>query len=199
MVEVNRMLKSNLAVLMAERGLKIADVYEQTGISKTTLMSLADNKSKGVQFETIDKLCNFFGIDVSQFFVYSPYLIKYIDKVDGQVMRITSGGEVNNFYFRYFEISSDEDLTDDDKFGDPQKEYDYYISIMLDTLEEYDNFDKIYNNLNIWFQKNVTEELFKRTIDIFKEGHQSKKGKYLCAFNIGVNRKCVYREKEIQV
>ncbi|HHJ8663579.1 TPA: helix-turn-helix domain-containing protein, partial [Streptococcus pyogenes] len=43
---------------MAERGLKIADVYEDTGISKTTLMALSENTGKGVQFDTVDKLCN---------------------------------------------------------------------------------------------------------------------------------------------
>ncbi len=32
--KVVKMIKSNLAVLMAERGLKIADVYNDTGISK---------------------------------------------------------------------------------------------------------------------------------------------------------------------
>ena len=57
------MIKTNFAVLMAERGLKIADVYEDTGISKTTLMTLSENTGKGVQFDTVDKLCNYLGID----------------------------------------------------------------------------------------------------------------------------------------
>lgn len=78
------MLKSNLAVLMAERGLKIVDVYKQTGISKTTLMALSDNKSKGVQFETIDKLCNFFEVTPKEFFVFSEYMFEF-----SNVMRIT--------------------------------------------------------------------------------------------------------------
>lgn len=33
-------MKNKLAVLMAERGLKIADLYKDTGISKTTLMQI---------------------------------------------------------------------------------------------------------------------------------------------------------------
>lgn len=68
------MILCNLSVLMAERGLKIADVYEKTGISKTTLMALSENKGKGVQFETVDKLCNFLQVTPSDFFVYSPYM-----------------------------------------------------------------------------------------------------------------------------
>lgn len=67
------MIKTNLAVLMAERGLKIADVYEATGISKTTLMAISENTGKGIQYETMDKLCNFFGITPKDFFIYSPF------------------------------------------------------------------------------------------------------------------------------
>ena len=67
------MIKTNLAVLMAERGLKISDVYEATGISKTTLMAISDNTGKGIQYETMDKLCDFFNITPEQFFIYSPY------------------------------------------------------------------------------------------------------------------------------
>ena len=68
------MIKTNFAVLMAERGLTIADVYEDTGISKTTLMALAENTGKGVQFETVDKLCNYLGIELKDFFIYVPYI-----------------------------------------------------------------------------------------------------------------------------
>ena len=64
---------------MAERGLKIADVYNDTGISKTTLMALSENKGKGIQFETIDKLCNYLNISPQDFFVYSPFLVEYIE------------------------------------------------------------------------------------------------------------------------
>lgn len=74
------MIKTNLAVLMAERGLKISDVYEDTGISKTTLMALAENTGKGVQFDTVDKLCNYLGIELKDFFVYSPYIWKIYKK-----------------------------------------------------------------------------------------------------------------------
>ncbi|RHB86142.1 XRE family transcriptional regulator [Streptococcus lutetiensis] len=74
------MIKTNFAVLMAERGLKISDVYEDTGISKTTLMALAENTGKGVQFDTVDKLCNYLGIELKDFFVYSPYIWKVYKK-----------------------------------------------------------------------------------------------------------------------
>lgn len=69
------MIKTNLAVLMAERGLKISDVYQDTGISKTTLMAISENSGKGIQYETIDKLCNYFNVTPADFFIYYPFRI----------------------------------------------------------------------------------------------------------------------------
>ncbi|MEE6665606.1 helix-turn-helix transcriptional regulator [Limosilactobacillus fermentum] len=73
------MIKNNLAALMGERGLKIADVYEQTGISKTTLTSIWGNSGKGIQYATLDKLCNFLEITPAEFFSYIPYSIETSD------------------------------------------------------------------------------------------------------------------------
>lgn len=73
------MLKNNLSVLMAERGLKIADLYNATGISKTTLMAIANNNSKGIQFETLDRLCNYLDVAPNDFFEYVPALLSFGD------------------------------------------------------------------------------------------------------------------------
>ncbi|HEC2161364.1 TPA: helix-turn-helix transcriptional regulator, partial [Staphylococcus delphini] len=102
------MIQSNLAILMAERGLKIADLYEETGISKTTLMSLSENTGKGVQFDTIDKLCNYLGVTPADFFDYAPYIIDLKDST------ITYNDEIpdialtvkKQFYERTFYIST---------------------------------------------------------------------------------------------
>ena len=75
------MIKTNLAVLMAERGLKISDIYEATGISKTTLMAISDNTGKGIQYETMDRLCNYLGVTPNEFFVYFPYSVTFTPSV----------------------------------------------------------------------------------------------------------------------
>lgn len=51
------MIKCNLAVLLAERGLKLTTVSNDTGISRTTLTALANNKNSGIQFDTLNTLC----------------------------------------------------------------------------------------------------------------------------------------------
>ncbi len=59
------MIKSNLSVLMAKRKCRnIVKISADTGISRTTLTSLYYDKSMGIQFETLDKLCKYFDCDI---------------------------------------------------------------------------------------------------------------------------------------
>lgn len=78
------MIKCNLAVLMAERELKMADVIKATGIAKTTIRSLYYNDSKGVQFETLNTLCEYLGVSPGDLVIYYPfdYKIEKINKND---------------------------------------------------------------------------------------------------------------------
>lgn len=62
------MIKCNLAVLMAERQLKMSDVIKDTGIAKLTVRSLYYNQGKGVQFETMDNLCDYLNVSPGQLF-----------------------------------------------------------------------------------------------------------------------------------
>ena len=64
------MLLSNLKVLLAERKLTISKVSLDTSISRTTLTALANNSGTGIQFETLDKLCQYLNVDPSTFFLF---------------------------------------------------------------------------------------------------------------------------------
>ncbi|MFT9372443.1 helix-turn-helix domain-containing protein [Liquorilactobacillus hordei] len=66
------MIICNLAVLLAERQLKITRISNDTGISRTTLTSLRQNDAKGIQFDTINTLCNYLSVEPKDFFDYSP-------------------------------------------------------------------------------------------------------------------------------
>lgn len=60
------MIKINLRVLMAIHKVNMKDIHEATGISRTTISNLYNENSKGIQFDTLDKLCNFFNCDVGE-------------------------------------------------------------------------------------------------------------------------------------
>lgn len=70
------MVRCNLSILLAERNLKISKVSSETGISRTTLTSLANNYSQGIQFDTINTLCNYLRITPEQLISYIPVDIK---------------------------------------------------------------------------------------------------------------------------
>ena len=57
-----------LRELLAERNLKITQVCKDTGLSRPTLNAIKYGRSKGIQLETIDVLCNYFKITPGELF-----------------------------------------------------------------------------------------------------------------------------------
>lgn len=75
--EVINLLKNNLHMLLAERQLTISQIASITGISRTTLTSLDKNRSKMVQMETVNKLCQILHISPAEFFAFVPIDFDY--------------------------------------------------------------------------------------------------------------------------
>ncbi|MDF3296545.1 helix-turn-helix transcriptional regulator [Staphylococcus aureus] len=61
-------MKNKFRVILAERKLKISDVYCATGIAKTTLYGLYHEKTKNPDSYTIMKLCKYLEITPNEFF-----------------------------------------------------------------------------------------------------------------------------------
>ncbi|MCT6924097.1 helix-turn-helix transcriptional regulator [Metasolibacillus sp.] len=72
------MIKCNLAVLLAERNLKISEVAKRTGISRTTLTALSQNQSKGIQFDTFDNLCNYLKVKPNDLFIQEVFEYDFV-------------------------------------------------------------------------------------------------------------------------
>ena len=67
------MVDSNLAVLLAERNLKITKVSRDTGISRTTLTALCYDQTAGIKYDTLNTLCKYLQITPTEFFSYTEY------------------------------------------------------------------------------------------------------------------------------
>lgn len=67
------MLISNLSVLLAQRRLTITRVSQDTRISRTTLTALCGGSAKGVQFETLNALCQYLKVAPGDLFLYRPF------------------------------------------------------------------------------------------------------------------------------
>ncbi|QHG10404.1 helix-turn-helix domain-containing protein [Moraxella osloensis] len=66
------MIVNRLPLLLAEKRLKVADAVRETGISKTTLHKIYNDQSTRIDFDTIDKLCEYLDVKVGDIFEYVP-------------------------------------------------------------------------------------------------------------------------------
>lgn len=67
----------NLRVLMAERGLNIQKVKDQTTLSRTTISNLYNNNGSGVQFDTMLQLCEILRCSPGDLFSYIDLRTKF--------------------------------------------------------------------------------------------------------------------------
>ncbi|EGC69765.1 helix-turn-helix domain-containing protein [Enterococcus casseliflavus] len=65
-------MKNNLSRILGERLLKVSDVFEGTGISKTTLTNFYYQRVTNVQLDTLQKICDFLQIPLSELIEYVP-------------------------------------------------------------------------------------------------------------------------------
>lgn len=109
------MIRSRLSVLMAERNERQDDLSRATGISKATLSNIANNKTAGIQYDTLESLAMYFNVGISNLFEYSPLRIEFTKAVDYFEKNIT-----------YNEEQAEDVLTMDDFFEKPSS---YYLGI----------------------------------------------------------------------
>lgn len=56
------MIVNKFSEILGKRKMKISDVHEATGISRPTLTALYYAKRKGIEFDTLDKICRYLRI-----------------------------------------------------------------------------------------------------------------------------------------
>lgn len=160
------MLKSNLKVLLAERDLKITQVSFDTGISRTTLTSLIFGYAKGIQFETMNTLCNYLKVTPNDLFLYLPYEIKIepINKFHFKTgsannyldfsITITKDRKENDFWFTGYLYNFEE------KFDIEINPYDY-TEKLENEKKELEIIKSHLKQLPIQFLKDVENEIKK--------------------------------------
>ena len=61
------MIKCNLAKMMGERKLKLIDVVRDTGINRGTITRLYHETATRIDFDILEKLCDYFDCEVGEF------------------------------------------------------------------------------------------------------------------------------------
>ena len=67
------MIINRLSVLLAERGLSGAKFAISTKIAQSTISKITSQKSKQIDYKTLNTICNSLSIEPKDFFEYSPY------------------------------------------------------------------------------------------------------------------------------
>ncbi len=70
------MLRNNLAKLMIDRGVSATQLFNDTGIARSTISKISNNNTDKISLQTIDKLCNYLRISPADFFDYLPYEVR---------------------------------------------------------------------------------------------------------------------------
>ena len=65
-------IKSKLAVVLAEKELKLTELEEKTGISLNNLSILKTGKAKAVRFSTLNEICKALNCQPGDIFQYIP-------------------------------------------------------------------------------------------------------------------------------
>ncbi|WP_302411330.1 helix-turn-helix transcriptional regulator [uncultured Veillonella sp.] len=66
------MIRNNLKVILAENNVRISKLANDTGIARSTITALSENRSKGIQLDTMNTLCKYLQVTPSDLFVYAP-------------------------------------------------------------------------------------------------------------------------------
>ncbi len=66
------MIKNHLSKLMGEKRITITEVAKSTGMSASTISNLYNEKVKRLDFDTLEKLCEFFNCNIQDIIEYIP-------------------------------------------------------------------------------------------------------------------------------
>ena len=66
------MIKNNLSMLMGIKRMKMSDLSQITGLSYRTIFNLYHNKTKGIDFDTLNKICWALECNAAELFEYVP-------------------------------------------------------------------------------------------------------------------------------
>lgn len=65
-------MNNNLPKILGEKLLKISDLHEATGISKTTLTAIYYQRAVNVNLRTLQKICDYLQVSLSKLIEYEP-------------------------------------------------------------------------------------------------------------------------------
>ena len=160
------MIINKLSVLLAERGLSGAKFAVSTKIAQSTISKITSQKSKQIDYKTLNTICNSLSIEPKDFFEYSPYDFEFSSAIEENRYSVfvstTEYGKNLNIYEYDFSFKfTCNDNTDSEfyyediiknKFQVQKLSVHYALNLKEDTIIEFDN-------LSVPLRTNFIEEL----------------------------------------
>lgn len=168
------MIRCDLAILLAERNLKITKVSNDTGISRTTLTSLASNRSQGIQFDTINTLCNYLKVSPSQLISYVATDIEIIKvNINDELLTIDLKITENSRKYNCSLIGTCYSYFTDDKLRDLDISIELYDEELNDNDEDLKKENSLiieaFTSLTVPFRNDIQEEILRHILLEFDE------------------------------
>ncbi len=78
------MIENRISILMGARRMGITDLAREAGVAYNTAYGLYRGTTRRIDFDTVEKLCRFFGCGVGDLLVYRPDETPAQDEPAGQ-------------------------------------------------------------------------------------------------------------------
>ena len=66
------MINNKLSEILGRKRIRMSELQKMTGLSQTAVINLYYNKTKSVNFETINKICNALECNTQELFEHIP-------------------------------------------------------------------------------------------------------------------------------
>lgn len=66
------MIKNRLSIILGEQRMRVSELSKLTGISQNALHKIYHNKTKGIDFDTLNRLCSALQRNSQELFEYIP-------------------------------------------------------------------------------------------------------------------------------
>lgn len=171
------MIRNRLNILLAERNLSIKDVYENTGLSRTTVSNMINGVSDGLQMKTLDILCNYLEVTPSDFFDYAPFIYKFHsgEKRDYEIIiEIKNGESLRTYWYKVYYDLNEDYITEEARL----EKFDLYITLDC-SLAEDPFIEEVYNTLSITLKNDLkmdfVEFILDQTAQTINQGNLKEK------------------------
>ncbi|WP_283578857.1 helix-turn-helix domain-containing protein [Limosilactobacillus ingluviei] len=185
------MLANRLRAILAERNMSITTLAQNTSLSRNTISNLVNNPEGTVNMKTVDEICSFLGLEIDEFFYYSPYFQKDAvalenpkSKLDPRLVKVPLSiqGKVIPLTFSVTTGYDEDDLAYNEKIPDNN-------FMQIEAFDYPEQTEKIYASLPDFFKEKFLDELWNAAhlfilSEINKHSSEDTKLPYLVSYTL---------------